>query len=736
MTIEKKRDLLIELGSEELPAGFVARSVNALEKSITEALKKERLAFDGTRTFSTPRRLCVIIEGLQEKQDSFELEERGPNIKAAYDGDKNPTKALLGFAKGKGVTPADLTTIKTDKGEYILFIRKVKGQKTEKVLPGLLAKAAGDLNFPKSMRWASNELIYARPLHWIVALYGEKVVKFSLGHIKSGQKTCSHRYPLGRKIKSGTSPDIKVESATKYEKTLEACGVMASPTKRLEVIEAGLLKEAKDAGGKIVEDKSLLEEVVNLVEWPVLVRGSFEDIFLELPREVVTSAMREHQRYFSIEDKDGSLLPYFVTIANTAVKDTSVVREGNERVLRARLNDAKFYFDKDLKVELRDWVNGLKGVVFQAKLGTSYEKVLRFTELAVLIGQRSGFYSDSLEFNMEDFFNPLSEEISKDSPSALRYRVGRSAALAKADLLSGMVYEFPHLQGVMGQEYALRAGEDKVIASAIFEHYMPLSAGGELPKTEVGSIVSIADKLDTIAGCFGVGLIPTGTSDPYALRRSALGIIAIITKRGYSLRIDELVKEAVSLLGSKITKEAGKVEDEVLDFIKERLRNQLLSGKTPLSYDAVDAVLSATWFDLNDAIKRIKAIENFKAHPACQSLTETFKRVANILKGQVVEGGIDDIDPSLFTEPSEKRLWEVRSDTAPVIEKEWKSGAYESAFETLASLKDSIDVFFDDVMVMVDDEQVKKNRLLLLSSLISLYSQIADISKLQSEGAK
>ncbi|MDO8426198.1 MAG: glycine--tRNA ligase subunit beta, partial [Deltaproteobacteria bacterium] len=473
-------------------------------------------------------------------------------------------------------------------------------------------------------------------------------------------------------------------------------------------------------------------EVAYIVEYPVVVRGSFDKEFLNLPRDVVVNAMREHQRYFSIIDPKGALLPYFLTVANTLAKDMEVVRKGNERVLRARLNDAKFYFEQDIKKRLSDRAVTLKGVVFQAKLGTSYEKVERFTELALYIGAKVGF-SRPAEADerpsdfLSDSLNPAEYDPKSVDPGLYSKMVlGRAAMLAKADLTSGMVGEFPKLQGIMGSVYANRSGEVPEVAAAIYEHYLPATSGGALPASVTGAIVSIADKLDTIVGCFGVGLIPTGAQDPYALRRQALGIIAIMLDKGFTVDIDEMADESLGLLGKKLTRDKGEVKDNVLEFFKERLKNQLLTQG--LSFDSIDAVLSAPWFNIVDAVKRVKALEGFKKHPACGSLVIAFKRVSNILKGA---GPVDKSpDKSLFKEKEERELYEASSEIAPVIEDCWKRGDYEKAFETLASIKDKIDAFFDKVMVMVPDEKIKVNRLALLSSVRSLYFRIADLSRL------
>ncbi|MBI5826294.1 MAG: glycine--tRNA ligase subunit beta [Deltaproteobacteria bacterium] len=680
-------------------------------------LETSRLGFDGITALGTPRRLALIVKGLEDSQKDAVVETRGPQIKAAYDDAGKPTGALLGFARAQSVDPKDLKSIKTEKGEYVYAVKEIKGEHTSKILPGILNNALSRDFFPKSMRWGAHGVSFARPVHWILALFDGETVEFTWGHIKSSALTYGHRFLTAQGADKRPAP-IKVEGASTYLSQLRAACVIADPEERKKIITEGLEKAGAEAGGEIIPDAALLEEVGYLCEYPVVLRGSFDGEFLALPCDVVINVMREHQRYFSVEDTNGALLPYFMTVANTRASDMDVVRKGNERVLRARLNDAKFYFEKDVKTRLVERVEALKGVVFQAKLGTSYEKVERFTELALFISSEAGF-SKGMEPDerpsgfLTDSFNPACYDSSAVDPGLYsKFVVGRAAMLCKADLTSGMVGEFPKLQGTMGAIYAKRSNEVPEVAVAVYEHYLPVSSGGALPASVPGAIVSIADKLDTITGCFGVGLIPTGAQDPYALRRQALGIIAIILDKGFSLRLDALVDRAISLLKAKLTVAPSEVKDNVLEFFKERLNNQLLS----------------TWFDMVDAVKRMKALESFKNHPACPSLVTAFKRVSNILKG--VDSGGAEPEPSLFVEPEENALHGAWHEVAPVMEGYWKSGEYEKVFETLASIKDRIDVFFDKVMVMAEDERLRRNRLALLTCVLNLYSKTADLSRL------
>jgi len=722
------KELIFEIGTEEVPASFVPKALVSLEGLLRKALETERLSFKSIRTLGTPRRLTLIVEDLSDKQPDSRLEARGPQKRAAFDEAGNPTNALLGFAKSHGVDPGEVKIVKTEKGEYVYIEKKVKGGRTANILPVVLKEVISRDFFPKSMRWGDGDVSFARPVHWILAVYGGKALRFEWGHIKSSSLTYGHRFLPGAKSRK----PIKVDSVGTYIKKLKAACIIVDPEERKKTIADGLAKEASKVNGEVLKDDGLLEEITYLVEFPVVVRGSFDTGFLDLPRDVIVNAMREHQRYFSVVDEKGGLLPYFLTVANIKATKMDVIRKGNERVLRARLNDAKFYFEKDIKKRLVERVIDLKGVVFQAKLGTSYEKVERFTALALHIGNMVGFSvppgdgEGPADF-LSDRLNPASYDASAVDPGLYSKLVlGRASMLSKADLTSGMVGEFPKLQGIMGSIYARRNNEVPAVSVAIYEHYLPISSGGALPASVPGAIISIADKVDTITGCFAVGLIPTGAQDPYALRRQALGIISIILDKNLRLSIDGLIDESLKYLTPKLTRDKKEVKSDVLEFFRERLKNMLLTQS--ISFDAIDAVLSAPSPDIVDAISRVRALEGFKKHPFCADLVVAFKRVSNILKGHDL--GRKAPDPSLLKEPQEKGLYEASNAIAPRIETFWKNGNYEAVFETLASIKEKIDAFFDKVMVMVEDEKLRINRLLLLNSVRNLYVMIADLSKL------
>ncbi len=683
-------ELFLELGTEELPAGFIPKALNDLEKLFSSELEAARISFGVVRTFATPRRLAISIADVALQQKRQELEISGPPVRIAYDSDGNPTKAALGFAKTNGVDVSELTTVATPKGEYLFISKVIEGGETKAELPEIFARVVSKLSFKKSMRWKDLDVRFARPMHWIVALFDKEIVPFSYGELQSGNRSRGHRFMA--------PGEFTVSGVDDYISQAEQHHVIPDVAKRRELIKAQLAEVEKSLGGRINTDEELLEEVSFLVESPQALAGTITDSFLQLPDELLITSMREHQRYFTLVDDQGELMPHFVTIANTHATDPSVVIAGNERVLKARLSDAMFFWQEDQKVKLEQRLDALKKVVYQAKLGTSFEKVTRFTQLAV---------------ELAEAYSPADVELTR-----------KAAQLAKCDLETGMVYEFPELQGVMGREYALLEGEDKRVATAIFEHYLPTQAGGDLPTDDIGAFVSLADKVDTICGCFSVGLIPTGTADPYALRRSAIGILSIILDRGYQLSIPELVNKSVSLLKEKHLRDADEISQDVCEFIRLRLVNMLTSRD--YSADVVDAVLSARFDEPVDAHKRIEALTELKKREDFAALSGAFKRVGNIIKG-----GLDqDVKPDLFDADSEKELFAQVADVEQRVDAGVAAGDYLLALEVVANLRPAVDAFFDGVMVMVEDEAVKNNRLALLTRIARIFEDIADFSRL------
>ncbi len=578
----------------------------------------------------------------------------------------------------------------TEKGEYIGARKKIVGGATKSLLADILKNFILSIPFQKSMRWMNLEIRFARPIHWILAVFAGEIVPFKLENIESGNRSHGHRF-----MNPGS---FEVRDFADYMKKTRDHFVIVDPEERKKIILEEIEKAARGVSGKVVHMDDLLEEVNFLVEYPTAVCGSFDRDFLELPKDVLITTMVEHQKYFPVTDNKGKLLPHFVTVNNTLAKDPSVVARGNEKVIRARLADARFFFREDQKIPLERHFEELKNVVFHSLLGTSYEKVGRFRELAAYIAGK---------------VNP-----------ALKTTVDRAACLAKADLETQMVYEFPDLQGIMGREYALLAGEDPVVAKAVYEHYLPTSAGGNLPETDEGAIVSIADKIDTICGFFGVNQIPTGTADPFALRRQALGIINIILAKGYPLKLDDLVERSLVILQDKLKRSSDETKKDVLEFFKGRFENQLIAQG--YSYDVVDSVLATGISDLGGSMKKIEAMVLFRKHADFEPLAVAFKRVCNIIKN-FNEG---TVRPELFADEAEKSLYRAYLEVRESALSHMAKDDYEKALIEMASLRKPVDDFFEAVLVMAEDEKVRFNRLSLLETISALFYRVADFSRI------
>jgi glycyl-tRNA synthetase beta chain len=683
-------ELFLEIGTEEIPAGFLPTAMADLERLVRKELETGRIGFGSVQTYATPRRLVLAVKGVAAGQERQEVTASGPSVSVAFDAEGNPTKAAMGFARSNGVEVSDLERRQTDKGEYLFVSKVIEGQPTASLLPEMLPRIIDAIPFKKSMRWKDLDIRFARPMHWVVALFDGQIVPFSYGNLTSGNLSRGHRF---------MAPDtFEVSGLEQYLEEAEKRYVIVDPAKRRKLIAEQLAEAVGRTAGMLNPDDDLLDEVTFLVEYPTAVMGGFEETYLQLPPELLITVMREHQRYFTVVDGNGKLLPRFVTISNTCAEDLAVVQRGNERVLRARLSDAMFFWNEDRKVKLATRLDALKNVVYQAKLGTSYEKVMRFKTLAVeLAGQLAPGDVDLTE---------------------------RAALLAKCDLETGMVFEFTELQGVMGREYALLDGEDPRVARAIFEHYLPVQAGGALPGDDVGAFVSIADKVDSICGCFGVGLIPTGTADPFALRRSAIGILNIILDRGYRLSLPALIGRSLELLTEKLTRPAAEVGSEVLEFFRLRFFNMLTSAGLP--NDVVDAVLSASFDEPVDAQERVKALASFRGEGEFAALAVTFKRVVNIVKD-----GVDvAVDAQLFEAECEGQLSDALQRVSGRFEQFVADGAYLDALRTVGELRSPVDALFEGVMVMSPDEAVKTNRLALLTGVARLFQGIADFSKI------
>ncbi|MBM2838092.1 MAG: glycyl-tRNA synthetase beta chain [Deltaproteobacteria bacterium] len=694
------KELFLEIGTEEIPAGFVPKALEEMDALIRKELSSLRIKHCEVKIFGTPRRLVLSVSDVADRQEDISIQVMGPAKKAAYDDKGNLTKAAEGFVRSQGVDPSQLKVVETPKGEYLAVQKEEKGRPTADLLEEVLPRLISSIHFRKSMRWRDLDVRFARPIHWIVALFGGDVVPFSFGEVKSGNESRGHRF-----MAPGT---FKVSGLADYLDKTEKAFVIVDQDKRKEMIMEQVNKlDASVSGLKIVTEDlfetvtylDLLETINYLVEYPVGLMGSFDEEFLSLPEEVLITSMKKHQKYFYVKNREsGKLLPYFIAVSNTAAKDIDVVRKGNERVLRARLSDAAFFYNEDKKIPLEKRVEKLKGVVFQAKLGTVYEKMERFKSIA--------------EF-LADILKPEVKET-----------VSRAAYLCKADLVTGMVGEFPELQGIMGREYARVANEDADVAAAIYDHYLPRFAEDGVPVSDAGAILSIADRIDTICGCFGIGQIPTGATDPFALRRHTIAIINIILTRNYRVSISRLADKAIELLSGKITRPAEDVKKEVMEYMRVRLLNLLTGNGDPA--DVVDAVLSANFDDIVRSVKIVKALSEIKKMPDFEPLAIAFKRAVNITKGTVRTS----VNPSLFGPPAEKELYDASASAKTTISLSFEKENFTEALEHVSHLKAPVDAFFDDVLVMDKDEKIKNNRLALLWGVSDIFSGIADFSKI------
>ena len=687
-------DLILELGVEEIPASYFGPAISFLEEKLTKTLSDARLPFERYKIWGAPRRLGLGIWGLTAHQPDVEEEVVGPPLSAAYDGNGNPTKAATGFAGGQGVSVSDLKTVTTPKGQYLAVQKSVKGRKASEVLAEALPDILASLPFPKNMRWGTGEYTFVRPVHWLLAVMGGEVLPISFAGAKAGKVSYGHRF-----LHPGA---VVITSPDEYEARLAEAHVQVDFEARRELVrkEIDRVTEENSTDLILVKDEELVEEVANLLEEPVAVLGHFDSHFLELPLAVATTAMKEHQRYFALTDDKGRLAPYFIAVNNTRARDMNVVRKGHERVLRARLEDARFYFTEDRKTRLADHAEELKGVVFHNLLGTSWQKVERFKALAL---------------HLASIVAPQHAD-----------KLGRAADLCKCDLVTGVVKEFPTLQGIMGREYALADGEDPEVAEAIREHYLPVRAGGELPSSTIGALLSVADKMDTICGCFSVGLIPSGAADPFALRRSALGIINIFLDRGWSLSLEPLIDKALEGLAEWAKRPAKETRAAVLEFFKIRLKN-LMTGQG-VSGDAAEAVLSLYDDQPVAAVLRARALENLKTQDGFKDLAQVFKRVVNIIKKF---GARDDFDQwsRLALEPEKALLSRVET-----LERKTDSylaaGDFDGLLNEIASLRGSVDHFFDEVLVDDPDPEIKEARIALLSRTGRIFELIADFSRI------
>lgn len=682
----------LEIGSEEIPAGYIQPALAAMAAQMTRFLDEHRIAHGEPFTTGTPRRLVLSIPDVAPAQEACTIEVVGPPKQAGFDAAGRPTKAAEGFARGQGVRVEDITFKQTPKGEYLCVLKEETGLPSRELLEKMLPDFIAHIPFPKSMRWGSLSVTFTRPVFFIAAMLGHTVLDFTYGDIQSSNRSFGHRF---------LSPEwLTIDGYQSHKELLKKHYVIVDTAERKALVKQGIEDAAKNVGGRILEDEDLLDEVTHLVEFPQPLVGEFEEKFLALPPELLITVIKKHQRYFAITGQDGNLLRYFVTVANTKPRDFSVVAAGNARVVRARLEDARFYYEEDQKVRLEDRAEQLKQVVFHSKLGTSWEKVERFTALAKWLAERLA---------------PAHQEATL-----------RAAYLCKADLVTGMVGEFPELQGVMGRAYARLQGEPEPVCQAIYEHYLPIRAGGDIPRSVEGSLLSLADKMDSIIGCFGVGLIPTGAADPFALRRQTLGIIRIILENPFRVSLADFIDQAIPLHAPKMTEPKDTVKQGVIEFFQGRLHHFLVSQEG-FGPDVVDASLGIGIDDLVDAVARTRAVAVFKARPDFDSLAVAFKRVVNIIK----EPETTPVSPELLQIAAEQALLSALKDTEGVVEGCVAQSDYDGALEAMSRLKDFIDGFFDSVMVMDKDEALRRNRLALLTRIQSLFLKVADFKKIQ-----
>lgn len=685
------RDLLLEIGLEEVPAKFMPPALAELAELARTQLEAQRLPYGSIETYGTPRRIALLVRELAERQLDLEQEAKGPSVKAAYDAEGNPTKAALGFARGQGVAVEDLYQKELNGGRYVFAVRKAPGAETLEVLPRVLPQLVTGLHFPKPMRWGYSELRYARPIRWIVALYGEDVVPFSLEQIASGRVSRGHRY-LG-------SAQLVIPDADAYLETLERDFVIVDQNRRQAMILEQIEKLAEEAQGRVEIDPDLLEEVLYLVEYPTALMGAFNPAYLVLPKELVITPMREHQRYFPVL-RGEHLLPKFVTVRNGGPEHLEVVRAGNEKVLEARLADAKFFYDTDLQIPLEENVEKLKTIVFQEKLGTVYEKMLRVRRGVVAL-------SELLQVG-----------------DAVRDRALRAAYLAKADLVSNVVYEFPELQGIMGEQYAYAQGEHPLTAKAISEHYLPKNADGALPVTFEGLICSMADKLDTIVGCYAAGIEPTGSQDPYALRRQAAGVCSMILGRGILVSLRAVIRQAEAQYPQDLIVDPEALCQRVYEFFEQRIRNVL--NERGFRYDVIEAVVSCGYDNLTETLLRAEAVENLRSSETFSKVLTAFTRANNLAK----KAEKTEVEETYLVEETEQKLWRDVQSAKSRIEELRAERRYGDALSVIATLEEGVSAFFDAVLVMDPDARIRENRLALLAQVRALGDGIADLTRI------
>lgn len=687
----KNKNILIEIGTEELPPKALKTLSNAFTSGVVAGLKDASLEASEVVSYAAPRRLAILLKDVPIKQQDQSVERKGPAKKAAFDDEGNSTKAVEGFARSCGVSAFDLEEIETPKGIWLVFRKDVAGKETAELIPDIVSKSLAKLPIPKRMRWGASDIEFVRPVHWIVMMQDDQIIDGEVLGIKSGNTTKGHRFH---------HPDeIPIKNAASYaDQLLNQGHVIADFEVRRAEVKSQAEESAKKVGGVVQIDENLLDEVTALIELPIAVSGSFDDEFLQVPQECLISSMQDHQKYFPVVDAKGKLMPYFITTSNIKSTNPAAVRQGNERVIRPRFADAKFFWDQDCKVKLESNREATKKIVFQQKLGTLFEKTERVAKLA--------------EF--------IANEIGADTQQAKR-----AAELSKCDLLSNMVQEFPELQGIMGSYYAKHDNEADAVATAMQEQYQPGFAGDVIPSGEIGKVLSLADRLDTIMGIFAIDMKPTGSKDPFSLRRAALGALRIIIEGKLDLDLNSLLQEAANGLDDKVN--ANTAINDAHTFIMERLKAYYQDQG--INSETVNSVASLNPSHPLDFHQRVNAVASFRGLNESESLAAANKRISNILKK--VEGQIaSDINQDLLNEDAEKALYKAVVDQQSKVQPLYAKGQYSEALSSLAVLKEDVDNFFDNIMVMDEDESLKNNRLALLTQLRGLFLEVADLSRL------
>ena len=681
------KDLLFEIGAEEIPAGFMPNILGQLKQLAETKLNDAHLPFESIATYGTPRRLALIVKGLADTSAEISERHKGPSASIAYDADGNATKAAIGFARGKGLDVADLVV----EDGYIYAETKTAGVPAKDIVTDMLPQLITGLNFPKSMHWGNLDAKFVRPVRWLVALLDEEVIPVEFATVKSGNVTRGHRF-LG-------ADEITIKNAASYVDTLKENFVMVDQDARRELISKQLHDMAASKNASIVWDDDLLEEINYLVEWPTALCGGFEESYLALPDAAIITPMKDHQRYFPLVDQDGKLLPMFLTVRNGSDHSIEIVQAGNERVLRARLDDAKFFFNEDRKKPLIDRQDGLTKIVFQEGLGNLADKTERLLTLGRVFSEECELHEDA------------------------RVVLERATELAKTDLTTGMVTEFTELQGVMGKEYALLDGESPEVAEAIFEQYLPRFAGDVLPQTEAGKVLSIIDKIDNIVATFSRGLIPTGSQDPYALRRQTIGILNILLNSEWNISLRPIIVESMNLLNVPADKQ-DELLGQVEEFITLRLKNIFLDREVP--HHVIDLLLSNNELSVADAEGLVKALLANRIDENVE-LVQAFTRMYNLVKDVTYTG----VDESLLKEDAERALYEAATKASEASIDAWDKNDYDAVVAVPATLVPAINKFFEDVMVMDKDEAIKANRLQLVRLAYSVMAIIGDISALK-----